>query len=160
MNNYETKLNGKIHGLDYNILLLYLKDLQELQKINFKNSSNELFEIIYEDKLYKENLRKISKYQNSIYEKYINGQKRTNNFEGDKPEHINSSEFIETIKPKERITLRNIDLIQDEDDKNDSNKTEEEENNVINEIVIENDIIIKLKKKIKKKKIINLRKII
>ena len=62
MNNYETKLNGKIHGLDYNILLLYLKDLQELQKINFKNSSNELFEIIYEDKLYKENLRKISKY--------------------------------------------------------------------------------------------------
>ena len=83
MNNYGTRLNVldfkiqfkplfwnfiwycKIHGLDYNILLPYLKDLEELQKINFKNSSKDIFEIIYEDKLYKENLRKISKYSNS-----------------------------------------------------------------------------------------------
>jgi hypothetical protein len=80
MNNYGTRLNildfkvhfkplfwnfiwyCKIHDLDYNILLPYLKDIEEYQKINFNNSSDEIFEIIYEDKLYKENLKRINKY--------------------------------------------------------------------------------------------------
>ena len=147
MNNYGTKLNVldfkmqfkplfwnfiwycKIHDLDYTILLPYLKDIEEYQRINFKNSANDVFEIIYEDKLYKENLKKISKYSNSIYEKYVNSQKKKNSTDYHVIEQINSFEFSGMDKPK--TTLKNIDLNEDEEEneeKEENNKSEEENN--------------------------------
>ena len=148
MNNYGTKLNVidfkiqfkalfwdfiwycKIHYLDYNIILPYLKDIEELRKINFRNSSNETFEIIFEDKLYKENLKRISKYSNSIYEKYINAQKKKNNSENYIIEQIITYEYIGIINPK--IMLKNINLNEDEDNENDD-ENEDNENKGENE---------------------------
>ena len=40
----------QIHKLDYEIILPYLKDIEKLRRINFKNNANDIFEIIYEDK--------------------------------------------------------------------------------------------------------------
>ena len=148
MNNYGTKLNVldfkmhfkplfwnfiwycKIHCLDYTILLPYLKDIEEYQRINFKNSANDVFEVIYEDKLYKENLKKISKYSNSIYEKYVNSQKKKNSTDYHVIEQINSFEISGMDKPK--TTLKNIDLNEDEEEneeKEENNKSEEKNNN-------------------------------
>ena len=144
MNNYGNKLNVldfkiqfkplfwnfiwycKIHELDYSILLPYLKDIEEYQRINYKNSSNEIFEIIYEDKLYKENLKKIFKCSKSIYEKYIISQKKKNNIDNHVIEMINSFEFIAVNKP--RVTLKNIDLNEDEEENEGKEKKEEEKN--------------------------------
>ena len=157
MNNYGTKLNVldfkiqfkplfwnfiwycKIHGLDYNILLPYLKDIEEYQRINFNNSSNDIFEVIYEDKLYKENLKKISKYSNSIYEKYINSQKKEDNSANYVIESVNSFEFFGVIRPS--IALKNIDLNEDEqEEENEENQEKKENNNEENENKENNNI--------------------
>ena len=154
MNNYGTRLNildfkvhfkplfwnfiwyCKIHELDYNILLPYLKDIEEYQKINFNNSSDEIFEIIYEDKLYKENLKRINKYSNNFYERYIKSQKKLNNSENYRVQKVNSFEIFEVIKSK--IILKNIDINEDED--HEDNENEEEKNNIIEDnIKIKNE---------------------
>ena len=101
-----------------------------MRKINFRNSSNETFEIIFEDKLYKENLKRISKYSNSIYEKYINAQKKKNNSENYIIEQIITYEYIGIINPK--IMLKNINLNEDEDNENDD-ENEDNENKGENE---------------------------
>ena len=144
MNNYGTKLNVldfkihfkplfwnfiwycKIHFLDYDILLPYLKDIEEIRKYDYNNSSKEIFEIIYEDKLYKENLKRIYKYSNNIYEKYIKSQKKKNNSDSYKIQHINSFNFKGIIKPK--ITLKNININEDEDTENDEENQKQGEN--------------------------------
>ena len=161
MNNYGTKLNVidfkiqfkalfwdfiwycKIHYLDYNIILPYLKDIEELRKINFRNSSVETFEIIFEDKLYKENLKRISKYSNSIYEKYINAQKKINNSKNYIIEQITTYEYIGINKSQ--ITLKNINLNEDEDNENvyeneDNENKGENEGNQENQEKIQIDI--------------------
>ena len=156
MNNYGTRLNVldfkvhfkplfwnfiwycKIHNLDYNILLPYLKDIEDYQRINYINHSNEVFEIIYEETLYKENLRKISTYSNNFYERYINSQKKKNNVENYKIKQVNSFELFGIFRPK--LILNNIDLNEEQDkikeeqnNKEEDKRNEDENNNEDNE---------------------------
>ena len=62
----------KIHKLDYEIILPYVKDIDNLRKIKYQNKSKEKFEITYEDKYYTENLSKIDRYSKIIYERFVN----------------------------------------------------------------------------------------
>ena len=65
----------KIHKLDYEIILPYLKDINNLRKIKHRNKAKEIFEITYEDKYFKENLNKINKYSKIIYERFVDKSK-------------------------------------------------------------------------------------
>ena len=167
MNNYETKLNVldfkiksksnfwtfiwycQIHNLPYDIILPYSEDIEKLNKIKYENSSTDIFEIIYEDKLYKDNLKKISKYSNIIYEKYKNSQKDTINLDKYKIEKINDFEFIK-IKKQKKI-LKNIDINEDEDEyeeeENEENQLNNKEQIIINENPNKKNNIIKDKLK-------------
>ena len=140
MNNYGTKLNVidfkiqfkalfwdfiwycKIHSLDYNIILPYLKDIEEL-KLNYNNSSNEVFEIVFDDKIYKENLNRISKHSKCIYEKFVDIQHKKDNSEN---YLIEATISFNIGKSKPRITLKNINVNEDEDDENDEDNDENE----------------------------------
>jgi hypothetical protein len=113
----------KIHRLDYNIILPYLKDIEELKRLNYKNPSNEKFEVIYEDKLYKENLKKISKYSSCIYESFINSQNKINSSENFIiQKQVNNFEFIGIIKQKEKEEM----IINIDNNKKEKNENEEE----------------------------------
>ena len=153
MNNYDKKLNildfkikfkplfwdfiwyCKIHHLDYNIILPYLKDIEELKRLNYKNPSNDIFEVIYEDKLYKENLRKISKYSSCIYDNLVNIQNKRNNSENFIIEQKISLKFIGNVKLE--VKSKNVDINEDVDNENDK---EEEKNNIIEEKLENNNI--------------------
>ncbi len=148
MNNYGTKLNVldfkiqfkalfwdfiwycKIHSLDYNIILPYLKDIEELQ-VNYNNSSNDVFEIIFNDKIYKENLNRISKHSKTIYDTYYNRQKKINNSD----KYIVEQKITFRIINKARMTLKNININEDEEDESEENdeNSDENENNEKNE---------------------------
>ena len=141
MNNYGTKLNVLdfkmkfkalfwdfiwyciVNNLDYTMILPYLEDIQELRRINYRNISNETLEIIFENKLYKHNMKSIFQIPNSFYEKYINSEKKNNN-ENNVIEKIASFEFNRIIKPN--IKLRNINLNEDEDNDNEEKEAKKE----------------------------------
>jgi hypothetical protein len=127
----------KIHYLDYNIILPYLKDIEELKRLNYKNPSNEIFEVIYEDKLYKENLKKISKYSSCIYESFINSQNKINSSENFIiQKQVINFEFIGIIKQKDKEAInKNKREENEEKEENEDNKEKE-----INEDDKQNDI--------------------
>ena len=127
----------KIHYLDYNIILPYLKDIEELKRLNYKNPSNEKFEVIYDDKLYKENLKKISKYSSCIYESFINSQNKINSSENFIiQKQVINFEFIGIIKQKDKEAINNNKREENEEkEENEDNKEKE-----INEDDKQNDI--------------------
>ena len=121
----------KIHHLDYNIILPYLKDIEELKRLNYKNPSNEKFEVIYDDKLYKENLKKISKYSSCIYESFINSQNKINSSENFIiQKQITNFEFIGIIKQKdkEEAIINSDNNIKEENDKEKEINEDEKQN--------------------------------
>ena len=66
-----------IHGLDYNILLPYAKNLEQLKETNFYNPNREIFEVTYDDNAYKENQNKIERISTKINEKNKETAKKT-----------------------------------------------------------------------------------
>ena len=50
-----------IHNLDYNILLPYSKNLEQLKETLFYNPNREIFSVCYDDNAFKENQNKIEK---------------------------------------------------------------------------------------------------
>ena len=139
----------KIHHLDYNIILPYLKDIEELKRLNYKNPSKEKFEVIYEDKLYKENLKKISKYSSCIYETFINSQnkiKSSENFMIQK--QVNNFGFIGIIKQKDKEKEEEIiNNNKVEENKEKEINEEEDRQNEINEVNKEKETNEKEKEK-------------
>lgn len=147
----------KIHHLDYNIILPYLKDIEELKRLNYKNPSNEKFEVIYDDKLYKENLKKISKYSSCIYESFINSQNKINSSENFIiQKQITNFEFIGIIKQKdkEEAIINSDNNIKEENDKekeinedekqNDANEGSEDKSIEKNNNIKENEVNINI----------------
>ena len=55
-----------IHGLDYNILLPYSKNLEQLKETLFYNPNREIFEVSYDDIAFKENQNKIERISTRI----------------------------------------------------------------------------------------------
>ena len=147
----------KIHHLDYNIILPYLKDIEELKRLNYKNPSNEKFEVIYDDKLYKENLKKISKYSSCIYESFINFKNKINSSENFIiQKQITNFEFIGIIKQKdkEEAIINSDNNIKEENDKekeinedekqNDANEGSEDKSIEKNNNIKENEVNINI----------------
>ena len=147
----------KIHHLDYNIILPYLKDIEELKRLNYKNPSNEKFEVIYDDKLYKENLKKISKYSSCIYESFINSQNKINSSENFIiQKQVTNFEFIGIIKQKdkEEDIINSDNNIKEENDKekeinedekqNDANEGSEDKSIEKNNNIKENEVNINI----------------
>ena len=56
----------EIHGLDYSIILPYLKDLETAKKVDYTDISAKIIEIEYNEELYEQNLKKISKISNKL----------------------------------------------------------------------------------------------
>ena len=140
----------KIHQLDYEILLPYLNDIKKLRSIRYKNRAGEIFEIVYEDKYYEENMKKIDKYSENIYERFVNKsiQKKTifinlseineinmNYIPGDEiaKQHneLNKSENIENVNNNDvqNNVEENANKINVEENEN---KINEEENKIEN----------------------------
>ena len=134
----------KIHKLDYEIILPYLKDIVELRKIKYKNRAKEIFEIKYEDKYYSENLNKIEKYSKTIYERFVNKSKQKIIHKEDL--EINNEINMEFIKEK-KINKENkilnkieVDNVIQENDKEVEEEEKEEENNEEEKDDIDNNI--------------------
>ena len=136
----------KIHQLDYEILLPYLNDINELRSIKYKTRVKEIFEIVYEDKYYEENMDKIDKYSKNIYERFVNKtiQKKTSfkNLEEIKEIKLNYIPEIEIKEEHNELSkseiVNNENIQNNEQEKNFENKIEEikndenKENNVDN----------------------------
>ena len=58
-----------IHHLDYNILLPYSKNLEQLKETSFYNPNRDIFEVLYDDNVYKENQNKIERISTRIIQK-------------------------------------------------------------------------------------------
>ena len=135
----------KIHQLDYEILLPYLNDINELRSIKYKTRVKEIFEIVYEDKYYEENMDKIDKYSKNIYERFVNKtiQKKTSfkNLEEIKEIKLNYIPEIEIKEEHNELSkseiVNNENIQNNEQEKNFENKIEEikndenKENNVL-----------------------------
>ena len=135
----------KIHKLDYEIILPYLKDIQQLRQIKYQNRTKEIFEINYEDKNYADNLDKIKKYSKNIYDRFVNNKIKKKKIHKDNLNIVNeiNLEFIQEKK------LENISVgINNEEFKE---KNEGEENSLDKEI--EDDIGKEINQKIKLDKI-------
>ena len=132
----------KIHKLDYEIILPYLKDIIQLRKIKYKNRAKEIFEIKYEDKYYSENLNKIEKYSKTIYERFVNKTKQKKiRYEDLEENHEINMEFIEEKKIIEENKILNkieVDNVIQENEK-EIEEEENEEENEINNIEEENE---------------------
>ena len=134
----------KIHKLDYEIILPYLKDIVELRKIKYKNRAKEIFEIKYEDKYYSENLNKIEKYSKTIYERFVNKskQKIIHNEDLEVNNEINMELIMEKKINKENKILNKIEVdnVIQENDKEVEEEEKEEENNEEEKDDIDNNI--------------------
>ena len=129
----------KIHQLDYEILLPYLNDVNDLRNIKYKSRAKEIFEIVYEDKYYDENMKQIDKYSKNIYERFINKtiQKKTifknlNEIKEIKLKYIPGNEIEEEYN--EINNEENDNEIENE------NKINEEENNIENQDIKEGEV--------------------
>ena len=121
----------KIHQLDYEILLPYLNDVNELRNIKYKSRAKEIFEVVYEDKYYEENMKQIDKYSKNIYERFINKTikkktifKNLNEIKEIKLKYIPGNEI------EEEHNELNKEVINNEEEN--ENKINEEENNIEN----------------------------
>ena len=121
----------KIHQLDYEILLPYLNDVNELRNIKYKSRAKEIFEVVYEDKYYEENMKQIDKYSKNIYERFINKTikkktifKNLNEIKEIKLKYIPGNEI------EEEYNELNKEVINNEEEN--ENKINEEENNIEN----------------------------
>ena len=121
----------KIHQLDYEILLPYLNDVNELRNIKYKSRAKEIFEVVYEDKYYEENMKQIDKYSKNIYERFINKTikkktifKNLNEIKKIKLKYIPGNEI------EEEYNELNKEVINNEEEN--ENKINEEENNIEN----------------------------
>ena len=115
----------QIHKLDYEIILPYLKDIEKLRRINFKNNANDIFEIIYEDKYYEENINKIDKYSKNIYERFINKSII-------KKIHLNDLEINHEIKLEFIIEKKNENNDLNKLEENEEEEEDSEDNNIEN----------------------------
>ena len=106
-----------VHKLDYNVILPYSDDLEKLKQIKFNNPSNKLFDVIYDDKYYKENLNKISVYSNKI-SLYIK-EKKMRTFKN--IQICNQVNFPIDINLKESSPDVSKSVISDQENNNDSN---------------------------------------
>ena len=129
----------KIYQLDYEILLPYLNDVNDLRNIKYKSRAKEIFEIVYEDKYYEENMKQIDKYSKNIYERFINKtiQKKTifknlNEIKEIKLKYIPGNEIEEEYN--EINNEENDNEIENE------NKINEEENNIENQDIKEGEV--------------------
>ena len=129
----------KIHQLDYEILLPYLNNVNDLRNIKYKSRAKEIFEIVYEDKYYEENMKQIDKYSKNIYERFINKtiQKKTifknlNEIKEIKLKYIPGNEIEEEYN--EINNEENDNEIENE------NKINEEENNIENQDIKEGEV--------------------
>ena len=66
-----------IHNLDYNILLPYAKNLEQLKETLFYNPNRDIFEVSYDDSAFKENQNKIERISTRINQKNNETNKKT-----------------------------------------------------------------------------------
>ena len=66
-----------IHNLDYNILLPYAKNLEQLKETLFYNPNRDIFEVSYDDNAFKENQNKIERISTRINQKNNETNKKT-----------------------------------------------------------------------------------
>ena len=140
-----------IHDLDYNILLPYSKTLEEEKKAHCFNPNINLFEVIYDDSTYKDNQTKIEKISNTIIKRSSEDNKNKN-FKI--LEQCNKVIEIQLkSKNKKNILKEKNEIIEEEDDGNNSvdyKENEEEhddkndlENNIMNNMEMNmNDIMV------------------
>ena len=116
----------KIYQLDYEILLPYLNDVNDLRNIKYKSRAKEIFEVVYEDKYYEENMKQIDKYSKNIYERFIN-------------KTIKKKTIFKNLNEIKEIKLKYIPGNEIEEEYNELNKevinNEEENENKINDIM-------------------------
>ena len=116
-----------IHNLDYNILLPYSKTLEEEKKAHYYNPNINLFEIKYDDSMYKDNQTKIEKISNTII-------KRSS--EEDKKKFFKTLEQCNKVcevqikgkNSKINILKEKNEIIEEEDDGNNSVDYKDNEN--------------------------------
>ena len=101
----------KIHKLNYEIILPYLKDIENLRRIKYKNRAKEIFEISYEDQHYTENVTRINNYSKTILERYVNNNWQRKIHKDDlKIENSATLEYIEKNKT-EKLKNKNKEEI-------------------------------------------------
>ena len=66
-----------IHNLDYNILLPYSKNLEQLKETSFYNPNREIFEILYDENAFNENETKIERISTKIIQMNNKTHKKT-----------------------------------------------------------------------------------
>ena len=128
----------KIHKLDYEIILPYLKDIQQLRQIKYQNRAKEIFEINYEDKNYSDNLDKIKKYSKNIYDRFVNNKTIKKIMHTDNINIVNEIklEFIEEKKLEIKSDNGGDEEFKEknEEEENSSDKEKEKDENIDKEI--------------------------
>ena len=66
----------KILNLDYSIILPYLKDLEKEKQIQYYDTNHEIFNIAFDDEKYRENIKKIEKSSEKIYDEFTNSNNK------------------------------------------------------------------------------------
>ena len=111
-----------IHNLDYNILLPYSKNLEQLKETLFYNPNREIFEVLYDDNIYKENETKIERISTRIIQKNNETDKRT------KFENLSLSSAVTTVElngENEYIEQNSFEIKEEEEgDSNEKNDLE------------------------------------
>ena len=101
-----------IHNLDYSIILPYLKDLELAKQINSFDSNREIFEIIYNDEAYEQNLKKIQK----ITDKFNYKENKKTHFNNLTIKKENEFEFLKETKENEEENDEEINEEGEEED--------------------------------------------
>ena len=120
-----------IHDLDYEILLPYSKTLEEEKKAHYYNPNIKLFEVKYDDTMYKDNQNKIEKISNTIIKKSSEGEKEKLFKTLEQCSKVTEVQIKGKNNKVNHIYKAKNEIIEEEDDANNSvdYKENEEENN-------------------------------
>jgi hypothetical protein len=94
-----------IHNLDYSIILPYLKDLELAKQINSLDTNREIFEIVYNDETYEQNIKKIQK----ITHKFNSKENKRTHFNNLTIKKENEFEFLKETKENEEENDEELD---------------------------------------------------
>ena len=94
-----------IHNLDYSIILPYLKDLELAKQINSLDTNREIFEIVYNDETYEQNIKKIQK----ITHKFNSKENKRTHFNNLTINKESEFEFLKETKENEEENDEELD---------------------------------------------------
>ena len=110
-----------IHNLDYSIILPYLKDLENVKQINYVDPNREIFEVNYNDELFDQNIKKISKIAKNLISQNKNSEK-----EPFKNLMIKKEINFELLK-KEKKKIEKKEMEEEEEEEYEEEEEEEED---------------------------------